>query len=153
VEDDAMKLPGLTEAEIDEWLAGPNIARVGTINEDGTPRVTAFWYRREGDGSLTLNTYEDNVHVRNLKRDGRVALLIDSSDQPYKSVHVNGDAEVADEAATAEEIGRLYERYFGGREAAIEYGNQLVSAGKRVNIRVRPQRQHTVDFGKMGGSA
>ncbi|MDQ3691533.1 MAG: pyridoxamine 5'-phosphate oxidase family protein [Chloroflexota bacterium] len=32
-----MKLPELTDAEIRDWLAGPNIARLGTVNEDGTP--------------------------------------------------------------------------------------------------------------------
>ena len=148
-----MRLPGLTDAEIKEWLAQPNIARLGTVNRDGTPRVTAMWYLPEDDGSITLNTYEDNVHVRNIVRDGRVALLIDSSDPPYKSVHYNGEAEVADEAASAEEIGRLYERYLGGSEPATEYGRNLVSAGKRVNVRFRPQRQHSIDFGKMDGAA
>ncbi len=148
-----MRLPGLTEAEIQEWLAEANIARVSTINEDGTPRVTAMWYRPEEDGTITLNTHEDNVHVRNIKRDARVGLLIDSCDQPYRSVHFNGEAEVADEAASPEEIGRLYERYVGGREAAIDYARQLVSSGKRVNIHVRPQRRRSLDFRKMGESA
>ncbi len=33
-----MKMPGLSDAEVRAWLSGPNIARLGTINEDGTPR-------------------------------------------------------------------------------------------------------------------
>ena len=37
----------------------PNIARLGTINDDGSPRVTALWYLAEADGTITLNTYED----------------------------------------------------------------------------------------------
>jgi PPOX class probable F420-dependent enzyme len=145
-----MKLPGLTDEEIKDWLAGPNIARLGTLNEDGAPRLTALWYLREADGSITLNTYEDNVHVRNIKRDPRVALLIDSAEMPYRSVHFNGTAEVAEEAAPAEEIARLYEGYLGGREAALDYGQQLTSAGKRVNVRFTPDRKRTIDFGKLG---
>jgi PPOX class probable F420-dependent enzyme len=145
-----MKLPELSEEEIRDWLAGPNIGRVGTVNADGTPRVTALWYLPEEDGRITFNTYEDNVHVENIKRDPRVALLVDSSDQPYKSVHYNGHAEVADEAASAEEIARLYQRYFSDGAAALRYGQQLVGAGKRVNIRFTPERHHSVDFGKLG---
>ncbi len=145
-----MKLPEMTADEIRDWLAGPNIARVGTVNEDGTARVTALWYRPEDDGTISLNTYEDNVHVRNIRRDPRVAVLVDSSDQPYRSVHFNGEARVAEEAAPAEEIGRLYERYLGGREASTAYGQQLVSGGKRVNIRFEPRRKRSIDFGKMG---
>lgn len=147
-----MKLPELTDAEIRDWLARPNIARVGTLNEDGSPRVTALWYLPEDDGTLTLNTYEDNVHVENIRRDGRVALLVDSSEQPYKSVHFNGHAKVADEAAPANEIARLYERYFDEAAAATGYAEQLVSGGKRVNIRFTPEHRRSIDFGKLGGS-
>jgi PPOX class probable F420-dependent enzyme len=146
-----MKLPELTDAEIRDWLAGPNIARLGTVNADDTPRVTALWYLPEDDGTITLNTYADNVHVRNIERDGRVAVLVDSSDQPYKSVHFNGQATVDAEPTSAEEIGRLFERYLGGHEAAIDYGRQLVSGGRRVNIRFTPERSRSIDFGKLGG--
>ncbi|MBA2570437.1 MAG: pyridoxamine 5'-phosphate oxidase family protein [Chloroflexi bacterium] len=31
----------MTDEEIEEWLAGPNFARTSTLNDDGTPRVTA----------------------------------------------------------------------------------------------------------------
>ena len=144
-----MKMPGLSDAEVRAWLSGPNIARLGTINEDGTPRVTALWYLAEADGSISLNTYEDNVHVRNLRRDPRAALLVDSSEQPYRSVHLNGTVQVSDEAADAEEIGRLYERYLGGTDAATGYGRQLVAGGKRISIRFTLERRHSIDFGKL----
>ncbi|MBA2570438.1 MAG: hypothetical protein H0V04_04570 [Chloroflexi bacterium] len=51
----------------------------------------------EVDGTNHAQPYEDNVRVRNIERDGRVAMLMDSSNQPYKSVHFSGEAEVADE--------------------------------------------------------
>lgn len=144
-----MKMPGLSDDEVRAWLAGPNIARLGTINDDGSPRVTALWYLAEVDGTIILNTYDDNVHVRNLRRDPRAALLIDSGDQPYRSVHFNGTAQVSDEAAHAEEIGRLYERYLAGADAATAYGRQLVAGGKRISIRFTPERRHSIDFGKL----
>ncbi len=144
-----MKMPGLSDDEVRAWLAGPNIARLGTINEDGSPRVTALWYLAEADGTITLNTYEDNVHVRNLRRAPRAALLIDCDDQPYRSVHFNGTVPVSDEAADAVEIGRLYERYLGGTDAATAYGRQLVAGGKRISIRFTPERRHSIDFGKL----
>ncbi|MDQ3691534.1 MAG: pyridoxamine 5'-phosphate oxidase family protein [Chloroflexota bacterium] len=112
--------------------------------------MTALWYLAEDDGTITLNTYEDNVHVENIRRDGRVALLVDSSEQPYKSVHFNGQAEAADGAASAEEIARLYVRYLGDQAAATGYGAQLVSGGKRVNIRFTPEHRRSIDFGKLG---
>ncbi|MFN2418843.1 MAG: TIGR03618 family F420-dependent PPOX class oxidoreductase [Candidatus Limnocylindria bacterium] len=142
-------MPGLTDDEIRAWLLETNVARLGTLNDDGSPRVTALWYLARADGTITLNTYEDNVHVENLRRDPRAALLVDSCEQPYRSVHFNGIAEVSEEAATAEEIARLYERYLGGAEAARAYGQQLIAGGKRVSIRFTAERQHSIDFGKL----
>lgn len=144
-----MKMPGLSDEEVRAWLSGPNIARLGTVNDDGSPRVTAMWYFPEADGSVTLNTYEDNVHVRNLRRDSRAALLVDSAEQPYRSVHFGGTVQVADEATEPEEIARLCERYLGGTEAGVAYGRQLLSGGKRVSMRFTPERRRTVDFGKL----
>lgn len=144
-----MKMPALSGEEVRAWLSDPNIGRLGTMNDDGSPRVTALWYCPEADGSLTLNTYEDNIHVRNLRRDPRAALLIDSSEQPYRSVHFDGIAQVADEASQPEEIARLYERYLGGGETALAYGRQLVAGGKRISIRFTPERRHSLDFGKL----
>ncbi len=49
----------------------------GHDNKDGSPRVTGLWYRPEDDGTISLNTYEDNAHVANIRREPRVSLLID----------------------------------------------------------------------------
>ncbi len=46
-----MKMPGLSDQEVRAWLSGPNIARLGTINEDWSLRVTALWYLAEADGT------------------------------------------------------------------------------------------------------
>jgi hypothetical protein len=37
--------------------------------------VTALRYLPEPDGNMTLNTHEDNGHVRNMRRNGNMALL------------------------------------------------------------------------------
>ena len=123
---------------------------MGRSTATAPPRLTALWYLAEDDGSFTLNTCEDNVHVENIRRAPRVAVLIDSPDAPFKSVHMNGVATVTDTAATPEEIGRLYERYLGGPDAATEYGRMLVSGGTRMSIRFDPQRTRSVDMAKLG---
>jgi nitroimidazol reductase NimA-like FMN-containing flavoprotein (pyridoxamine 5'-phosphate oxidase superfamily) len=37
------KMRGLTTAEIQEFLAGPIVARVATTDEEGLPYITPVW--------------------------------------------------------------------------------------------------------------
>ncbi|NQW20802.1 MAG: pyridoxamine 5'-phosphate oxidase family protein [Chloroflexi bacterium] len=41
----------LSSSEIDEFLAQPIIARIGTVKPDGSPHVAAMWQQWDGDGT------------------------------------------------------------------------------------------------------
>ncbi len=144
-----MRLPKLSDAELKELLQQPLVAKLGTLNADGTIRITPLIFL-ERDGCILLNTYESNPHVQNLKRNPRCSLLIDTVQPPYKLAHFYGRAQVDSEASTAEEIAQISVRYGGGLERARRYAEGLVRIGKRVTIRFYPERVHTVDFAKMG---
>jgi PPOX class probable F420-dependent enzyme len=51
------------------------VAHVVTLNEDGSPHVTAAWVGVEGD-EIVLATIPDQRKLRNLRRDPRIALSI-----------------------------------------------------------------------------
>ena len=61
-----------------ELLEGDVIAHVVTLNEDGSPQVTAAWVGLEGD-EIVLATLPDQRKLRNLRRDPRVAISISST--------------------------------------------------------------------------
>lgn len=61
-----------------EVLERDAVAHVVTLNEDGSPQVTAAWVGLEGD-EIVIATLPDQRKLRNLRRDPRIALSIPTS--------------------------------------------------------------------------
>lgn len=58
-----------------ELLESDAVAQVVTLNEDGSPHVTAAWVGVDGD-EIVLATIFDQRKLRNLRRDPRIALSV-----------------------------------------------------------------------------
>jgi nitroimidazol reductase NimA-like FMN-containing flavoprotein (pyridoxamine 5'-phosphate oxidase superfamily) len=85
-------MPRLTQAEIDDFLnERDHLLRVGTLDEDGTPRVLPVWFIYR-DGMVMFTPRGRSVLAANLQRDGRVGLSIDEDEGPYRKVAAQGVA-------------------------------------------------------------
>jgi PPOX class probable F420-dependent enzyme len=65
----------LIQGDARTLLDSDAVAHVITLNEDGSPHVTAAWVGIEGD-EIVLATIRDQQKLRNLRRDPRIALSI-----------------------------------------------------------------------------
>ncbi len=54
------------------------LAHLVTLNDDGSPQVTLVWVGMDGDDVVAAHLQESQK-VRNMRRDGRVAVNIESS--------------------------------------------------------------------------
>lgn len=63
------------EGAVGELLESDAVAQIVTLNDDGSPQVTAAWVGVEGD-EIVLATLPDQRKLRNLRRDPRMALSI-----------------------------------------------------------------------------
>jgi len=81
------------------------MAHLSTINPDGSPQVTVIWVGLDGD-ELVSTHMRDNVKLRNIRRDPRVALSFDGPRQP--GLWINPYA-VVYARATVEPSGRIWE--------------------------------------------
>src|SRR3990172_2676147 len=68
-----MKLPDSAR----KLIASGAHAHLVTLNPDGSPQVTVVWAGLEGDDIVAAHLYELKK-VRNLRRDGRVAVTFES---------------------------------------------------------------------------
>lgn len=57
------------------------MAHLSTINPDGSPQVTVIWVGLDGD-DLVSTHMRDNIKLRNIRRDPRVALSFDAPREP-----------------------------------------------------------------------
>jgi PPOX class probable F420-dependent enzyme len=67
----AIDLPGSAR----DLLESDAVAHVVTLNEDGSPQVSAAWVGLEGD-EIVLGTLPDQRKLRNLRRDPRIAISV-----------------------------------------------------------------------------
>jgi len=141
-----MKLQPLKDVDLKELLSQPLVAKLGTASPGGEIRITPIWFRADPDGSIVLNTFEDSAPVKNLRRDPKASLLIDSRDWPYYAVHYWGSAEIEGPKDDVEGIATMFAPYVGSPEGAMDYAKTLVSYGTRVYIRFRPRRSVSYDF-------
>lgn len=140
-----MQVPPLNDRDLQELLRQPLVAKIATVSRKGDVRMSPVWFGAR-DGSFLLNTFEDSALVRNLRRNPKCSLMIDTTQWPYIGVHYWGTAKVEGPENDTAGIAQLFAGYVGGVEAATEYANKLIGWGKRVYVRFRPERSTTWDF-------
>jgi len=91
------------------------VATVVTLDPDGTPHVSSAWVGLE-DGEIVIGTLDEQRKLRNLRRDPRIALAIQSSVVNRWGLReylvINGTARVT-EGGAAELLQRLARTYIG----------------------------------------
>lgn len=138
------QMPAMTAAELDEFLAAPHLARLSTINPDGTAHTLPIWYEWR-DGEVLVSTQRIQRKVRNIERDPRVTVLIDSATMPYRGAMIYGEATVEPTDAARRRIS-IFERYIGDHAAA--YAAQMADKWEPVVLRIRPTRTISFDYTK-----
>ena len=144
------KLPPLTQPDLEELLLSPpRVAKLATRARDGTIRITPLWFLARG-GEIVMNTGESAEAARNLRRDPRCSLLIDSEGLGSTvALHYRGTAAV-EPGADSEGVADIIERYIGSREQALAFANERGKFGPRVFIRFKPEQTLTWDLRQAG---
>ena len=119
-------------------LAGTRTAALATVRDDGRPHVAPVWFTLDDD-DLLFNTGADTVKGANLRRDGRVALMVDDEEPPFAFVSIEGDVSLSDDLDTMRYWAtRIAARYMG-EDQAEAYGKRNAVPGELL-VRVRPTK-------------
>ena len=125
-------------------------ASLATIDKDGFPHVVAMNYFA-ADGAFYMTSYGKAQKVVNVRRNSRVALLIEAGDEyaELRGVMVRGRCEILEDEASVRAA-------FEGRAVAqaspspVQPGAQA-SAPKRVVLKIIPEKVVSWDHRKLGG--
>lgn len=139
------QMPPLTEQEITTFLSQPLIAKLGTLNEDGTIHIVPVVFKYEKT-EFIIGAQSANRRIRNIERDSKVTLLIDDPTFPFKAVLVYGEAVLDYEDVLQKRIAIL-EKY-NPREQAVHMAEGLCARWESVIIRIRPDRMVSFDYAK-----
>jgi nitroimidazol reductase NimA-like FMN-containing flavoprotein (pyridoxamine 5'-phosphate oxidase superfamily) len=141
------QMPPLTTDELVAFLNEAPIARLSSMNPDGTIHSAPVYFKYN-DGDILIGTQEVTRKVRNSKQNPKVTVLIDNQAPPYKGVVIYGNAELDYEDVIAKRVA-IFERYMP-TENAQQLATGLANNHVPVIIRVKPSRMISYDYSKQG---
>jgi PPOX class probable F420-dependent enzyme len=146
----------MTDEEVRELLEKERIAVVSSLGPRGWPHSMPMWFVVR-DGDLWVWTYAKSQKVRNLERDRRATVLVETGHEygELRGMMVEAEAELHRDFETvigfAEELTVRYAEGISAVEGDAKKGLEA-QAPKRVAIQFRPQRTATWDHRKLGGT-
>lgn len=143
-----------TAEEEAKYIREAKTAILCTNDPKGYPHAVAMWFDVDPDGSVLMTTYGKSQKVRNIRRDPKVTLLVESGttyDQ-LKGLMIRGRAEVIEDVDRCAELLRRIHVKMGGESLPGLIDVLRERARKRVLVRVAPERQSSWDHTKLGGA-
>ena len=141
------QMPPLTQDELVAFLNEAPIARLSSMNPDGTIHTAPVYFKYD-NGDILIGTQEVTRRVRNTRQNSNVTVLIDNQTPPYKGVVIYGEAELDYEDVIAKRVA-IFERYMP-TENAQQFATGLANSFVPVIIRVKPSRIVSYDYSKQG---
>ena len=142
----------MTDAEVEDYLAGRHTMNVASFNHDGTIHLVAMWYAVV-DGDPVFWTFGKSQKIRNLERDPRITLLVETGEEyaELMGVEMVGQASVITDRDAINAIGEaVYVRYFGEIDDEVRPFVHATGA-KRLGVRIAVDKVVSWDHRKLGG--
>jgi PPOX class probable F420-dependent enzyme len=146
----------LSEAEQRELLEAERIVVVSSFGPRGWPHSMPLWYVLR-DGEIWIYTYAKSQKVKNLERDPRATLLVETGHEygELRGIEIEAVAEIHREPDTVYEVAtEVTIRYAEGISSVEGDAAEALKAQarKRVAVRFEPKRIATWDHRKLGGT-
>jgi PPOX class probable F420-dependent enzyme len=95
----------LSEAETTEFLEASHTGILSTLRADGSPASVPLWFVVL-DGSVYFRTLAESAKAKHLRKDPRVAFLVESGEawKDLKAVVLSGTGEIQEDAAVKERV-------------------------------------------------
>lgn len=143
----------LTREEIGERLASHALARLATYRADGMIHLTPIWFDWDGERfRLTLGA--GRVHLKNLRRDPRVSILVDEDPRVTQglaagawSIMARGTAELSQDEGLIREVTLAVMKKAIGPEDAQTYLEPIMAEGRTI-VTITPEAWLTWDYNK-----
>ncbi len=149
----------MTDAEVTSFLVDQRVVTCASIGPDARPHLMPLWYVPDG-GAILCWTYASSQKAKNLRRDPRATLQVESGDsyEQLRGVMFEADTDLIEAPDEVAAVGlRLTLRYAPGDLTPAEAPPELrdfvaAQAPKRVALRFWPTRTVSWDHRKLAGA-
>ena len=143
----------MSDDEVALFLDEQRVVTCATHGTRGWPHLMPLWYVVR-DGQLWAWTFAKSQKTRNLERDPRATLQIETGDQYHelRGVMLDCDVEVHHDLETVTGLGIDIAARYGGE--AADGARELIAAqaAKRVGLQFIERRRATWDHRKLAGA-
>jgi PPOX class probable F420-dependent enzyme len=142
----------MTEAELSSFLAAQRTLICATNGVGGWPHLMPLWFVVRGE-DIWAWTYAKSQKVRNLERDPRATLQIETGEQygELRGVMFQATTELHRDTEDVAALGAELLGRYGGGDTPLEVNDMIRSqARKRVALRFIITRTATWDHRKLG---
>jgi PPOX class probable F420-dependent enzyme len=144
----------LSDAEVADFVAAGRTLVLATLGPDGAPDPVPMWYVVDKAGAVLMRTYRKSQKVVNLRRDPRVAALIESGERyaELRGVQLSGSIElVEDDDLIADVMVALLQKYEGLADEHVVAARAaaLQRAPKQVAMRLHVDSVASWDHRKL----
>src|ERR1700754_772255 len=144
----------MSDDEVESFLEDQRVVICATNGPHGWPHLMPLWYVVR-DGDLWAWTYAKSQKARNLARDSRATLQVETGEeyQQLRGGMIEADATVHRDADLIVEFGaELMQRYGAGATGPEFMDAVRAQAAKRVALQFNARRVATWDHRKLGGA-
>lgn len=147
----------LTDEEIADFLNTSRTIILVSNGKNGYPHPMPMWYLQDDEGRIIMTTFRKSQKTFNLKRDPKVALLVESGDiyAELKSVLIEAEAEIIDDLETTVDTMFKLSLHRGeataDQEEAMKNGLRNGVGKKRIVMRFHPKSILSWDHKKLAG--
>jgi PPOX class probable F420-dependent enzyme len=129
----------MSSPEVASFLMhGTRTAKVATTMSGGQPHVMPVWFVLDGE-EIVFTTGAESVKGRNLRRDPRIAVVVDEDVAPYTFVHIRGRTILSEDMGQLQRFATEIGGRYMGPDRAEEFGRRNAVPGELL-VRVTPER-------------
>ena len=136
----------LADSAIQHFLHSKDIALLATLQRDGAPLAMPMWFVADID-SLYMVSVADTQKVRNLRRDGRVCVVLESGTRGAEicGVSMQGHVVFLEQAHAYQPVVDHLLRKYAPHLAALWGGTTMPT--NRVVFQILPDKVHSWGLG------
>ena len=128
----------ISDAAVQELLAGRYVASLATVNTDGSIHMVAVWYWFDG-ANIFVATSGRSRKARNLHSNSKASLMIDSRDPAAsRGICVSGTAQLLTGASSRECNEKIHRRYLSAAALADTKVGPVFAEWDDVTVQITP---------------
>ena len=130
--------------EARDFIARNHRGVLATIKRDGRPQLSNVSYALDQDGRIKISVTRDRAKTRNLQRDPRASLAI-QSDNWYQYLVVEATAELEDGPGTPADLRRVYQMIAGKPHPNWAEFDEAMQSERRLILALTIERMYPLE--------